>query len=306
MRCSCYRLVYLLLLTVLCFKDAQADRTVKIRVPQAIISGKDAALQCSVDYEGEQLYSLKWYREGLEFYRYTPQSRNPVMIFQVAGINVKLSESIPERIILEKVSRNVSGIFICEITTEVPSFYTVLGAAKLKVVDIPKRELSLTGLKDHYYPGEIVRANCTSDYSYPPANITWQVNGHRVQKQVMTRRILGYYDRSTVVSQLRYRLTKDIQRDKIKIQCSADIYDVYHRSVAFSIKVSDSHDWPPTTKAPTTSTEEYYEMYDGFEIASTNSPFSTLWFFPFSGASTLASPVPMLLLCYLCYFISIT
>ncbi|XP_066257058.1 uncharacterized protein [Euwallacea similis] len=136
MRCSCYSLVYLLLLTVLYFKDVQATPNVKLRVPQAIISGKDAALQCSVDFEGHQLYSLKWYREQAEFYRYTPQTYNPVTIFEVKGINVKLSESKPERIILKNVSRNISGIFSCEVTAEPPNFFTVLETAKLKAEEI--------------------------------------------------------------------------------------------------------------------------------------------------------------------------
>lgn len=52
----------------------------------------------------------------------------------------------------------------------------------------------------------------------------------------------------------------------MKLRCSASLYDVYHKSTEVSLELSDRRrknqhpDWPPTTKAPPPSDEDYYEV----------------------------------------------
>ena len=38
-------------------------------VPDQVILGEMASLHCLYDMEGEELYSVKWYKNGKEFYR---------------------------------------------------------------------------------------------------------------------------------------------------------------------------------------------------------------------------------------------
>ena len=40
------------------------------------------------DLEGDNLYSIKWYRNGHEFYRYIPSDHPQTTIFNGNGINV--------------------------------------------------------------------------------------------------------------------------------------------------------------------------------------------------------------------------
>ncbi len=41
--------------------------------------------------EGDTLYSVKWYKDDLEFYRYVPNDNPKLQVFQQKGINVAVS-----------------------------------------------------------------------------------------------------------------------------------------------------------------------------------------------------------------------
>lgn len=53
--------------------------------------GQSAQLHCSYKLEGAPLYSVKWYRGNLEFYRYSPLEHPPAKIFPYTGIKVDVS-----------------------------------------------------------------------------------------------------------------------------------------------------------------------------------------------------------------------
>ena len=48
---------------------------VEMVVPAQVMLGERATLQCIFDMEGEELYSVKWYKAGHEFFRYIPGDR---------------------------------------------------------------------------------------------------------------------------------------------------------------------------------------------------------------------------------------
>jgi hypothetical protein len=41
--------------------------------------------------EHEALYSVKWYKDGNEFFRYVPRDMPPVQIFALPGVTVDVS-----------------------------------------------------------------------------------------------------------------------------------------------------------------------------------------------------------------------
>ena len=57
-------------------------------VPQQLILGQSAQLACDYDLEQSRLYSVKWYKDGKEFYRFMPSMENKVQVFRVDGVNV--------------------------------------------------------------------------------------------------------------------------------------------------------------------------------------------------------------------------
>lgn len=50
-------------------------------------------MQCNFNLDKELLYSVKWYKDGHEFYRYTPRDAPMVVTFPVPGVNVNVSAS---------------------------------------------------------------------------------------------------------------------------------------------------------------------------------------------------------------------
>lgn len=66
-------------------------RLVELRVPTHEPEGGMALLGCQYDLEGDTLYSVKWYKDGREFYRFVPKNDPPVYYFQAPGVNVEVS-----------------------------------------------------------------------------------------------------------------------------------------------------------------------------------------------------------------------
>ena len=52
-------------------------------------SGQEAVLECKFDMEADSLYSVKWYRNEQEFYRFVPNDRPKLQIFPQDGIRVE-------------------------------------------------------------------------------------------------------------------------------------------------------------------------------------------------------------------------
>ena len=58
----------LLLLTA----TASGLRVTRLSVPEAVERGSSLLLACDFDLEGETLYSVRWYKNHEEFYRFLP------------------------------------------------------------------------------------------------------------------------------------------------------------------------------------------------------------------------------------------
>ena len=61
-------------------------------VPSYKFRGENTVLRCVYDMEGEQLYSVKWYKDGHEFYRFIPGDPDEkVTVFNRPGVFVDVS-----------------------------------------------------------------------------------------------------------------------------------------------------------------------------------------------------------------------
>jgi len=63
----------------------------EIKVPEAVKVGDTATLKCEYDLEGVPLYSIKWYWNDEEFYRYIPKESPPFKSFLVKETEVDVS-----------------------------------------------------------------------------------------------------------------------------------------------------------------------------------------------------------------------
>lgn len=66
-------------------------RLTEVRIPNHTVRDQSARLECHYDLDGEALYSVKWYKDGNEFYRYVPMEQPPVQIFDLPGVQVDVS-----------------------------------------------------------------------------------------------------------------------------------------------------------------------------------------------------------------------
>jgi hypothetical protein len=103
-------------------------------VPSYAVKGSDVVLECDYDLEGQALYSVKWYKNGLEFYRYIPGNTNPMTYYFRPGVKVDKPNSNERKVTLKSLTIESTGRYRCEVSTEAPSFATVSSYNDMYVV----------------------------------------------------------------------------------------------------------------------------------------------------------------------------
>lgn len=75
-----------------------------LQIPEHVVLNETVRMQCNFNLDKELLYSVKWYKDGHEFYRYVPRDAPSVLIFPVPGVNVNVS-AICRRLRILRISR---------------------------------------------------------------------------------------------------------------------------------------------------------------------------------------------------------
>ena len=84
-------------------------------MPPHRVVGEKARLICKFDMEGDILYSVKWYKDDLEFYRFVPNDRPKLQVFPQEGIHVDVSILI-SIVLLVRNYKTLIGVYIDIIT----------------------------------------------------------------------------------------------------------------------------------------------------------------------------------------------
>jgi hypothetical protein len=66
-------------------------KLVRVSVPQYKVRGDMAILECQYELGRNKLYSVKWYKDNEEFYRYVPGSDTIKQSYKVDGVRVEVS-----------------------------------------------------------------------------------------------------------------------------------------------------------------------------------------------------------------------
>ncbi|XP_037957174.1 uncharacterized protein LOC119687071 [Teleopsis dalmanni] len=155
-------------------------------------------------------------------------------VFHFAGVRVERSISNESQLVLDAVNLASTGKYSCEVSADAPSFHTLIAAGELDVVEVPHNAPFIIGLRPRYRIGDILRGNCTSRHSKPAANITWTVNNDEVNPvHVRYHKVLRdlRIDYETSVSGIHFIVTPHhFLNGKMRVICSAQIYDVYFKS----------------------------------------------------------------------------
>ena len=74
------------------FSDALKNYNVSLKIdPIWVKRGESVLLYCHYNLDGDPLYSVKWYRGQLEFYRYSPSENPPAKIFPFTNLKIDVS-----------------------------------------------------------------------------------------------------------------------------------------------------------------------------------------------------------------------
>ena len=61
----------------------------EVTLPAYIVAGDRTSLGCHYDTQGEQIYSVKWYKGGREIFRYQPSLRDrPISVYRRPGVHI--------------------------------------------------------------------------------------------------------------------------------------------------------------------------------------------------------------------------
>lgn len=68
-----------------------AIRMLMMDVPSPTNQGESVELICSYQLDEDKLYSVKWYKDDVEFYRYVPNDWPPGQFLPLQGVKVDVS-----------------------------------------------------------------------------------------------------------------------------------------------------------------------------------------------------------------------
>ncbi|XP_035783651.1 uncharacterized protein LOC118461903 isoform X2 [Anopheles albimanus] len=241
-------IIFIIALTEL-ISSVRSLKDLKIFVPEAVIMGNAATLSCQFELEKASLYSVRWYFESEEFYRYVPKESPPARTFPVSGITVDGTQSDATSVTLRGVTRDLTGQFQCEVSEDAPLFHTDIRQARMQVVELPKEDPHMQLDKTHITTLDNFRAVCTVGTSFPAANITWYINSKRIHRTPYQRITYRSYEGTPTFSSLEMfphsQVLLDIYQSmppfhtSLTVMCEISILHIYTKSAQQRILVSD-------------------------------------------------------------------
>ncbi|XP_017953515.1 uncharacterized protein LOC108649032 [Drosophila navojoa] len=210
-----------------------------LSVPPIIDVSQKAKLFCSYEMGNRTLNSVKWYKDGHEFFRYSPLTPPTTNWFPVKGVTIADGSSHCNQFIcnveLEKLNIHSSGQYRCEVSGDAPEFELIDKAANMTVGVLPKFDPLISGIRRTYKYRDTLVANCSSEWSSPAARLTWYINNKtapQMQLQPQINEVIHNTEGFPLyASKLQLRLHIDDQRfigksEMLELRCVADILGV--------------------------------------------------------------------------------
>ncbi|XP_053960498.1 uncharacterized protein LOC128864765 [Anastrepha ludens] len=212
----------------------------EVKIPNHIMRFKTAVLGCRYNLDGEALYSVKWYKDGHEFYRYVPRDKPPGQAFPLPGVNVDVRNSSDTKVTLRRVTLMSTGLYKCEVSGEAPAFNTVSESETMTVVMTPNHGPKITGGQPRYQIGDVVRLNCTSAPSKPVCHLSWLINGEPANRSYLRpyeKAIVGREGLEIARLGLEFRVrSSHFRHGDMKLKCVAKISSLYWQSNEASVE----------------------------------------------------------------------
>ncbi|XP_066139719.1 uncharacterized protein [Euwallacea fornicatus] len=244
------RLMLLISGVFLLGKETSSLRSMVIKVPEAARTGDTVTLKCEYDLEEADLYSIKWYWQNEEFYRYTPRESPPERSFHVKHVVVDHSKSGEKAVTLRNLNPELTGNYKCEVSADAPSFHTNILSAHMTVMGIPDQNPNIKILFHNGTKVEIgksIEAECFLPGSYPGMNFTWIINNNQtIVAENISDLIIVYStevepgnepDLKYTKSKITINLNKaNFVHGDMNIRCNASLFNIYKGSDMKSIQ----------------------------------------------------------------------
>ncbi|CAH1371787.1 cell adhesion molecule 2-like isoform X2 [Tenebrio molitor] len=235
---------------------------VSVNVPQYRVPGDTALLQCNYDLGNGSLYSVKWYKDHEEFYRFVPKTRPQATAYRVQGATVDLSKSDSRKVVLHPVDWKTSGLYRCEVSAEAPAFSSAQSESRMEVIYFPQEDPIITGVELQYQIGDEITLNCTSGKSHPASILHWYINEQQVTSSGALIRYPAYHDPNGLITTtlgLRFTLSsRHFQGGSMKVKCIASVSPALWRtdreSVVQNLPIKDMREALLLVKSSTTRT----------------------------------------------------
>ncbi|CAL1266849.1 unnamed protein product [Larinioides sclopetarius] len=146
----------------------------RFEVPSLVVPGDSAILTCFYDLGKEKLYSVKWYKDHVEFFRFFPSLSPQYMAFPAPGLDIDLSKSSPNTVYLRNLTLQSEGQYTCQVSADEPYFGCVQVHRDVVVYIPPESSPLIYGEVTEY--GDNLTVRCSSAKSKPAANLSWYVN----------------------------------------------------------------------------------------------------------------------------------
>ncbi|PZC85130.1 hypothetical protein B5X24_HaOG202894 [Helicoverpa armigera] len=238
---SCVHFLWIVFIDLIFIDRLISLELLELRVPAHVALGTRASLSCRWALgPADVLYSVKWYKDGKEFFRHVPRDHEPRRKFPLPGVDVEEADPSGASLVLSAAVLETGGRYRCEVSGERPLFPTVSGHADMDVLVffysfpvLPEQGPVLTGLRSRYRLGDRVQVNCTSGRSRPSCQLSWYINSEPVLTSALLPAIHNVYEdgMETVTLQLDFILTElHFKQSGLKVKCLATLADLYWRS----------------------------------------------------------------------------
>ncbi|CAL4087926.1 unnamed protein product, partial [Meganyctiphanes norvegica] len=127
-------------------------------------------LECKRNTDAINFYGLYWYKDEEMIYKYFPDALYPGEIIEVPGVIIDDSESNGNVLQLKNVTEETSGVYMCNVLGEAPSFYSSSASKKLDIESLKWSQLTNACIRSNnekivFTPTiEICKEKCIKEY----------------------------------------------------------------------------------------------------------------------------------------------
>nr|XP_015915952.1 synaptogenesis protein syg-2 isoform X2 [Parasteatoda tepidariorum] len=224
--------LYLLFFLAL-LKDCLPVRFAYLGVPGFVLKGDSVWLDCGYDLEGNELYSVKWYKDNVEFYRYLPSDKPSAQRYTLEGVFIDMHRSNATHAFLTTSEMQTEGVYGCEVSTETPQFRTIKAEKELYVYVIPEGDPVIYGIMNRYPIGSAVNVTCVFGPSKPAAELTWYINGDKAPHAYVRHRQAELFPNDLETTESRLFFVVDpshLRQGTLSLQCIASVSLVHSKS----------------------------------------------------------------------------